>query len=343
MRIVVDAMGSDAAPDPEVRGSVEASLETDTEITLVGDRPLLEEKLGAFSEQGRISVVHATQAVTMEDSPMLAVRRKKDSSLLVGLRLLKNGDADGFLSAGNTGAVMLGARVVLGPIKGVARSAICQVLPTKKNPVVILDLGANVDCTARHLCEFAEMGQVFSQLTLGVENPRVGLINIGEEQAKGNEIAKSVHRQLTAAPHINFIGNIEPKALFEGKADVVVCDGFIGNIILKTSEAVAGLMKTMVERELKATPMSMLGGLLSLGAFRRVRRATDPNFQPGAPLLGVNGIVIIAHGSSTHNGIKNAILSARKEFDLGLNEHIINGIQELRAAESAMAPAETAQ
>ena len=343
MRIVVDAMGSDAAPEPEVRGAVEASLETDTEIILVGDEPLLKEKLARFPEQGKISLVHATQAVTMDDSPMVAVRRKKDSSLLVGLRLVKGGKADGFLSAGNTGAVMLGARIVLGPIKGVARSAICQVLPTKKDPVVILDLGANVDCTARHLCEFAEMGQVFSQLTLGVENPRVGLINIGEEQAKGNEIAKTVHRQLTAAPHINFIGNIEPKGLYEGKADVVVCDGFIGNIILKTSEAVASLMKMMVERELRATPMSMLGGLFSLGAFRRVRMATDPNFQPGAPLLGVNGIVIIAHGSSTHDGIKNAILGARVEFDLGLNEHIAKGIEELRAAESAMVARETAQ
>ena len=340
MRIVMDAMGSDAAPDPEVRGAVEASLETDSEIILVGDEALLKEKLANFSKRGKVSIVHAAQAVTMDDSPMVAVRQKKDSSLLVGLRLVKEGRADAFLSAGNTGAVMLGARVVLGPIKGVARSAICQVLPTTKDPVVVLDLGANVDCTARHLCEFAEMGQVFSRLTLGVENPRVGLINIGEEQAKGNEIAKTVHRQLTAAPHINFMGNIEPKALFAGKADVVVCDGFIGNIILKTSEGVAILMKTMVERELKATPMSMLGGLFSMGAFRRVRRATDPNFQPGAPLLGVNGIVIIAHGSSTHNGIKNAILGARKEFELGLNEHIRKGIEELRAAESAMAPVE---
>lgn len=340
MRIVVDAMGSDAAPEPEVRGSVEASLEIDSEIVLVGDEALLSEKLEAFPDRGKISVVHASEAVLMEDKPMVAVRKKKDSSLLVGLRLVKEGKADGFLSAGNTGAVMLGARVVLGPIKGVARSAICQVLPTKKDPVVILDLGANVDCTAHHLCQFAEMGQIFSQLTLGVENPRVGLVNIGEEKAKGNEIAKTVHRHLTAAEQINFIGNIEPKGIFEGKVDVVVCDGFIGNIILKTSEGVASLMKTLVERELMATPLSKLGALLSLGAFRRVREATDPNFQPGAPLLGVNGIVIIAHGSSTHNGIKNAILGARAEFDLGLNEHIQKGIEELNASESELAHVE---
>ena len=340
MRIVVDDMGSDGAPDSEVRWAVEASLESDCEIVLVGNETQLKEKLSKFPKQGKISVVHATQAVTMDDSPMVAIRQKKDSSLLLGLRLVKEGKADGFLSAGNTGAVMLGARVVLGPIKGVARSAICRVLPTKKDPVVVLDLGANVDCTARHLCEFAEMGHVFSQLTLGVENPRVGLINIGEEQAKGNEIAKTVHRQLTAAPHINFMGNIEPKALFDGKADVAVCDGFVGNIILKTCESVASLMKTMVERELKATPLSMLGGLFSLGAFRRIRKATDPDHQPGAPLLGVNGIVTIAHGSSTHSGIKSAILGALAEFELGLNEHIRQGIEALREAESAMAPVE---
>ena len=341
MRIVVDAMGSDAAPEPEVRGAVEASREIDSEIILVGDESLLSEKLKAFPDRGKVSIVHASEAVLMEDKPMVAIRKKKDSSLLVGLRLVKDGEADGFLSAGNTGAVMLGARVVLGPIAGVARSAICQVLPTKKDPVVVLDLGANVDCTAHHLCQFAEMGQVFSQLTLGVKNPRVGLVNIGEEQAKGNEIARTVHRHLTAAEHINFTGNIEPKGIFEGKADVVVCDGFIGNIILKTSEGVASLIKTMIQRELMATPLSKVGALLSVGAFRRVRNATDPNFQPGAPLLGVNGIVTISHGSSTHDGIKNAILGVREEFDLGLNQHIQAGIKELTDSESELTPMET--
>lgn len=341
MRVILDAMGSDAAPDTEVRGAVEASRESDIEIVLVGNEELLTGKLKTYPNHGNISIVHAAQAVTMHDSPMVAVRQKKDSSLLTGLRLVKDGTGDAFVSAGNTGAVMLGSRVVLGPIPGVARSAICQVLPTKKDPVVILDLGANVDCSARHLCEFAEMGHVYSQVTLGVKTPRVGLINIGEEQAKGNEIAKSVHRQLTAAEHINFIGNIEPKALFEGKADVVVCDGFIGNIILKTSEAIANLMKHMVERELKATPLSMLGGLLSMGAFKRVQKNADPNMAPGAPLLGVNGIVIIAHGSCTHDGIKNALLGAQREFDLGLNEHIREGIEELRAVESTLDAVET--
>jgi glycerol-3-phosphate acyltransferase PlsX len=339
MRIVLDAMGSDNAPDPEVRGAVEASLESEAEFLLVGEEALLNGKLKAFPKHGNISIVKASERVLMTDSPMMAIRQKKDSSLLVGLRIVKEGNAAGFLSAGNTGAVMLGARVVLGPIKGVARSAICQVLPTKADPVVVLDLGANVDCTAEHLCQFAEMGQVYSQLIFGIDQPRVGLLNIGEEKGKGNETAKKVHERLTAAPHINFIGNIEPKALYAGQADVVVCDGFIGNLLLKTSEAVAGLVKTLLERELKASIFSMIGGALSLPALRRIKRRTDPNHQNGAPLLGVNGIVIIAHGSCTHEGIKNALLGIEAEAELGLNEHIQQGIANLRAVETAARPA----
>lgn len=342
MRIALDAMGSDGAPGPEVQGAVDASLVSGTEIALVGDEAVLVDALAKFPTHGKIDVVHASERVTMSDSPMIAVRKKKDSSLLVGLRLVKEGKADGFLSAGNTGAIMLGSRVVLGPIHGVARSAICQVLPTAKDPVLILDLGANVDSSARHLTEFAEMGHVFSQIALGVKQPRVGLLNIGEEQAKGNEVAKTVHRNLTAAEGIHFIGNVEPKAIFGGKVDVVVCDGFVGNVILKTSEAVAGLLRTLVERELRSTLTSKLGALLSMGAFRRIRKTTDPNEYPGGPLLGVNGVVSVIHGACTAKGVKNAILGARREIELGLNEHIRKGIEELRASVNEFPAVESA-
>lgn len=338
MRIAVDAMGSDSAPEAEVRGAVEASLITDSEIILVGDEAILNPALEAYRKQGKISVVHASQAITMEDSPMVAVRKKKDSSLLVGLRLVKEGKADGLVSAGNTGAVTLGSRVILGPIPGVGRSAICQVLPTAKNPAVILDLGANVDCSAVHMCEFAEMGLIFSQLTLGVENPRVGLLNIGEEQAKGNEVARLVHQNLSAAKHVNFIGNIEPTALYAGEADVVVCDGFVGNVILKTSEAVASFMKTLIQREWRSTWTSRLGALFSIGAFKRLRSKIDPNEYPGGHLLGVNGIVIILHGSTQAHGVTNAILGARYEFELELNKHIAQGIEKLRASVPVLRP-----
>lgn len=337
LRIVVDGMGSDHAPDPELRGVVEASLKTDAEIILVGDEALLKEGLSKFHKKGSISVVHASERIEMHESPMAAVRQKKDASILVGLRLVKEGKAHGFISAGNTGAVMLGSRVVLGPIRGVSRSAICQILPTAQNPVVVLDLGANVDCTARHLCEFAEMGHTFSQMVIGVQHPRVGLLNIGEEQSKGNEVAKTVHKALSESDHIQFIGNIEPKAMFQGKADVVVCDGFVGNVILKTSESVASLMKTMIERELKATVLSKIGALLSLGAFRRLKKTTDPNEHPGAPLLGVNGVVIILHGSCTHRGVYNGVLGVQQFVSMGLNEKIRRAVETLRAAEKPAA------
>jgi phosphate acyltransferase len=331
MRIVVDAMGSDNAPYPEVEGAVQASLEADIEVILVGDQDSLRPELAKYSRKGKINIVHAQERVMMGDSPMQAIRKKKDSSLLIGLRLLKEGEADAFLSAGNTGAVMMGSRVILGPIKGVSRSAICQSLPTMDGGnVVVLDLGANVDCTAEQLCQFAEMGQVYAQLNLGVKEPRVGLINIGEEQAKGNDIAKTVHLNLTASEHINFIGNVEPKAVFTGKADVVVCDGFTGNIILKTSEAVAGLMKNMLNEELKSSWITKLGALLSKKAFISLKKRSDPNEKIGALLLGINGIVVILHGSCTSNGIKNALLGAKEEFEMGLTQHLQQGIEELR-------------
>ncbi len=336
MRIVLDAMGSDNAPFPEVRGAVEASLNSDVHVLLVGDQERLNSALAAYPKRGNIEVVHASQAITMNDSPVLAVRQKKDASLLVGLRLVKEGRGDGFLSAGNTGAVMVAARTIWGPIPGVARSAICQVLPTRKDPVVILDLGANVDCTARHLCEFAEMGMVYSKFTLGVKNPRVGLLNIGEEQAKGNEVAKSVHRSLTEAVQINFIGNVEPKAVFSGDVDVVVCDGFVGNVILKTSEAVASLMTMLVRRELESSWVAMAGAFLSRGAFRRLKSTIDPNAHPGAPLLGVNGVLTILHGSSSHKGIANGIKGTAFLVSTGLITHIRESVAELRAAEARL-------
>jgi glycerol-3-phosphate acyltransferase PlsX len=336
MRIVLDAMGSDNAPFPEVRGAVEASLSSDAQILLVGDQERLTSALAAYPKRGQIEVVHASQSITMNDSPVLAVRQKKDSSLSVGLRLIKEGRGDGFLSAGNTGAVMVAARTILGPVPGVARSAICQMLPTRKDPVVILDLGANVDCSARHLCEFAEMGMVYSKFTLGVKNPRVGLLNIGEEQAKGNEMAKSVHRSLTEAKQINFIGNVEPKAVFSGDVDVVVCDGFVGNVILKTSEAVASLMTTLVRRELESTWVAMVGALLSRGAFKRLKNTIDPNAHPGAPLLGINGVLTILHGSSSHKGIANGIKGTAHLVSTGLITHIRESVAELRAAEARL-------
>jgi glycerol-3-phosphate acyltransferase PlsX len=337
-RIAVDAMGSDDAPYPEVRGVLKEARSGDKDLILVGDREKLEaavEKAGGLPEN--VTIVHASEAIGMQDQPMLAVRKKKDASLLVAIRLVKNGDADAVVSAGNTGAVMLASRTIFRPIPGVARSAIAQLLPTIKSATMLLDLGANVDCTARHLCDFAEMGVVYMRQIQGIKDPSVGLLNIGEEVAKGNELAKTVHRNLTAAPHINFIGNVEPRALFDGVADVVVCDGFVGNVVLKTSEGAGRFVKDLLNRELRATWLSKLGALLSMGAFRRLRRTVDPNEYPGAPLLGVNGVTIILHGACNAKGVRRAIAGAVEELKAEINEHIRTGIAELREAEAKLA------
>ena len=333
MRIAVDAMGSDGAPGVEVEGAVRASLDCDAEILLVGDEAQLNEKLAAYPKQGKISVVHAPDRIEMADSPVMAVRGKKNSSLMVALRQVKEGNADAVVSGGNTGAVMVGSRVVLGSIRGVARSAISQCLPTSTGRVVVLDLGANVDCTARHLCEFAEMGVAYSHYTLGVGEPRVGLLNIGEEMAKGGQISKEVHRNLSVAPHLNFVGNIEPKAMFNGDADVIVCDGFVGNLILKTSEAVAGLVAGLVKEQFESSSMNKLAAMLAHKSLNELKKKIDANEYGGAPLLGINGIVIIIHGSTKPLGVANAIHRARNALDNKLNEHISENIAALRAVE----------
>lgn len=348
MRIVLDAMGSDNAPDVEVEGAVHASLNSDVEIILVGDEALLEEKLKAFSKKGSITIRHAAEVIGMDDSPVLAVRQKKQSSLLVAMRLVKEGEAQGLVSAGNTGAVMVAARTILGSIPGVARSAISQAMPTMHGDVVLLDLGANVDCTTRQLCEFAEMGVAYSRYALGVEEPRVALLNIGEEGGKGGAVAREVYNTLSAATHVNFVGNVEPRTFYEGKADVVVCDGFVGNLFLKTSEAAAYFMGKMLREYFESSSMSKIGAVLSRKALSQMRHRVDPNEQPGAPLLGINGTVIIQHGSCLPRGIENAIYGARVAIENNLNVHIRNNIIKLRevsmangdsgAGESQMSP-----
>lgn len=347
MRIALDALGSDRAPLPEVKGAVEASLRAeDLQVVLVGDEDLLAKELAKHPSRPNISVRHASEAISMTDSPVQAVRQKKDSSLMVAMRMVKKGEADAVVSAGNTGAVQVAARIVLGPIRGVARSAICQQFPSLgANNVLLIDLGANVDCSARHLCEFAEMGMVYAERALGWKRPRVGLINIGEEQIKGNELSKSVHRHLRASEHINFIGNVEPMAIFKGDVDLAVCDGFIGNLVLKSSEAAAFFVRKGLEREMKRTWVSKLGALLCLGAFKRMKERVDPNDMPGAPLLGVNGTVIITHGSVKSDGIANAIEGARRAVETQINEYIRREIQHLRVTEASLsgAPAEEAE
>ena len=336
MRIAIDAMGSDAAPLPEVNGAIKAADKYgDLELILVGHEAQLKSAIGKRMRPN-LSIVHASEVITMSDSPMAGVRKKKDASLLVAMRMVKQGTADAIISAGNTGAVMLASRIVLRQIAGVTRMPICQLMPTSTGTCLVLDLGANVDCDAKHLCDFAEMGVVYSQDVLGKMNPRVGLLNIGEEQAKGGEVSKIVHRTLSAAPHVNFIGNVEPKALYRGEADVVVCDGFVGNVFLKTSEAAGSFIKTLLTREFKSSVFTMIGAVLSRSAFKRLKKTIDPNEYGGAPLIGVNGVVIIMHGATNAKGVMNGINVARAAIAHNINAHIREGIAEMRSTEAQL-------
>ncbi len=334
MRIALDAMGSDNAPDVEIEGAVLAAMNTSNQILLVGDESILKPRLEAHKKiSDTISVVHASQSIGMHESPVMAVRRKKDASLCVAMRMMKNGEVDAVISAGNTGAVMVCARTMLGSIKGVARPALCQVLPTRAGHVVLLDLGANVDCTARQLCEFAEMGIAYSKFTLGVESPKVGLLNIGEEDLKGSHVAKEVHRNLKAACHVNFIGNVEPKAMFNGTADVVVCDGFVGNLILKTSEAVASLVSGLLRDQFESSTKNKLAAMIARKSLHELKQKVDPNETHGAPLLGIDGHVVVLHGSSNAQGVANAIFGTQIALENNLIEHIRENITALRDVE----------
>ncbi|HOK08758.1 MAG TPA: phosphate acyltransferase PlsX [Candidatus Hydrogenedens sp.] len=322
MRIALDAMGSDGAPAIEVQGAVEASLERNCDIILFGDEELLKKELDKYPKRGNIEVVHTPEYISMHDQPVIALRQKKESSLLVALRKLKIGEVDAVVSAGNTGAVMVGSRIVLGIIEGISRPALAQALPTKGGRVVLLDLGANVDCQARHLCDFAIMGAAYSHYALGVEKPRVGLINIGEEMIKGSVVLKQAFQILSKAENIYFIGNVEPNSVFEGEADVVVCDGFVGNIILKTAESVAKFVGIFMKEQLLKSSMNRLGAVLARSALQELKKTVNPNEYPGAPLLGVQGVVIALHGASSPLGIANGIRGAIRSVKSDLVGHI---------------------
>ncbi|HOV32568.1 MAG TPA: phosphate acyltransferase PlsX [Candidatus Hydrogenedens sp.] len=335
MRIALDAMGSDNAPVVEVQGAVNASLDRNFDIVLVGNREALKKELDKHPKKGNIEIVHTQEFVSMHDQPVLALRQKKDSSLLVALRMLKRGEVDAVVSAGNTGAVMVGSRIVLGVIQGISRPALAQALPTKGGKVVLLDLGANVDCQVRHLCDFAFMGIAYSHYALGVENPRLGLINIGEEMAKGSSVLKQTFQILSKIEGINFVGNVEPDGVFGGEADVVVCDGFVGNTILKTAESVARFVGDFMKEQLLRTSMNRLGAVLARSALQKLKETVNPNEYPGAPLLGVQGVVIALHGASLPLGIANGIRGAVKGVESNLVGRIGENIRRFACREIA--------
>ncbi len=325
MRVAVDAMGGDFAPREIVRGCVDAAarLRDVAEIVMVGDEQAIRAELAACKGKlsDRLSIMHASEAVGMDEAPAAAVRKKRDSSINRSVELVKLGKADVVVSAGNSGAVVAAALVYLGRIKGVLRPAIAMVLPTRNRPLLLLDAGANTDCDERMLTQFAVMGSVYSQAVLHQPKPVVGLLSIGTEECKGNEVTLRAFASIQQAG-LNFRGNVEGHDLFIGETDVVVCDGFVGNVVLKTTESVAHAIGYWMKTEFLRHPLRKLGALLLKGALKTMKTRMDPELYGGAPLLGVNGTVIITHGSSSQRAIYHAIRVAAALVNNGVSTRI---------------------
>lgn len=322
--VAVDAMGGDHAPQMEVAGSLEALRQQKVRILLVGQEHRIREHLPAKDAHGilsRLEIVHAEEVVTMDDAASVALRRKKNSSLRIAAKLVREGQADGLVSAGNTGAVMATAKLVIGSLKEVDRPALATILPSTRKPFLLVDVGANVDCRPHNLEQFAVMGHFYMQQIFGVASPRVAVMSIGEESIKGNELSKEVHQTLKRSS-LNFIGNVEGSDIYHGKADVVVCDGFVGNVILKVSESLGEVFISMLKEELCSSLTTKVGALLSRKAFRGLKKRVDYSEYGGAPLLGVRGACIICHGRSNVNAIKNAIRVARECCENQINARI---------------------
>jgi phosphate acyltransferase len=322
--IALDAMGSDRRPKPEIEGAVQAARHHDVRVLLVGPDALLRAELARYPAAAGlpIEIIHASEVISMDDKAVQAVRSKRDSSMRVGLRLVRERRAVGFVTAGNTGAAMATAKMVLGAIPGVDRPALAAVFPTATGTAAtLLDVGANVDCKPHNLEQFAVMGEIYFRTMFGTRNPRVGLLSIGEEETKGNELTKESFRLLRQLP-LNFIGNVEGRDLYNGHVDVIVADGFVGNVALKISEGVANLVRYTLKESLKATITRQVGYLLSRSAFADFKKRLDHTEYGGAPLLGVKGVCFITHGSSNANAIKNAIRVAAEFARSGINEKI---------------------
>ncbi len=322
--IAVDAMGGDHAPKAEVEGAIRASRSLGVRVILVGPEDRVKKELAQHEGAAAlpIEVHHASEWITMEDSAAWAMRNKRDSSIRVAARLVREGLADGVVSAGNTGAVMATAKMVQGMLPGVHRPALASAFPTLAGkPVVVVDVGANVDSTPRMLAQFAVMGEIYSRVIFHVRQPTVGLLSIGEEEHKGNELTHKTTPLLKALP-LNFVGTVEGRDIYSGKTDVIVCDGFIGNVALKVSEGLVDMFKQMLQESLEETITRKIGYVLSRAAYRDFKKRVDYSEYGGAPLLGVKGVCIICHGRSNGNAIKNGIRVAVEFAEGRVNERI---------------------
>ncbi len=308
MKIAIDGMGGDYAPVEIVKGCIQAINELDINILLIGKKELLQSELKKYTfDQSKIEIVHASEIITNEDKPTQTVRHKKNSSMVIGLNMLKNKEVDVFISAGNTGALLAGSLLLVGRIKGIDRPAIASVFPTQKGISLLIDAGANAECKPRNLMEFALMGSIYTEKVLEKKNPSIGLVNIGSEEEKGTPLIKESFK-LFANQKFNFYGNVEAREIPDGVVDVIVCDGFVGNVILKLAEGVATTVLSMLKKEFKKNLLNKISASILKPSLKGFKRNMDYTEYGGAPLLGINGAVIKAHGNSNAKAIKNAII-----------------------------------
>ncbi len=324
MIIALDGMGTDNHPLPEIEAALLAQRERKIKIVITGDK----EKLIATARKhslnySELEIIHTPEAITMEEHPGVAIRKKKDSSMMIALRLVKEGKAEAVVSAGNSGAFMAGAIFTLGRLRGVDRPAFVGMIPTMKGWCTVIDMGANVDCKTENLLQFAIMGSVYSKNMMGIERPRVGLLSNGTEETKGNELTRAVN-ELLKKTNLNYIGYIEGRDIFYGKADVVVCDGFVGNVFLKASEGLAEAVIHLLKETVIKSPIALLGTLLAYPALKKFKKRWDYSEYGGAPLIGVKGLAIVCHGSSSSKAIKNAIFLAHEYIERGINDKIVD-------------------
>lgn len=324
IKIAVDAMGGDNAPSEIVKGAVEAVNERkDVIVCLTGQEAVVKKELEKYTyNKEQIEVVNASEVIETGEPPVNAIRKKKDSSIVVGMNLVKNGEADGFVSAGSSGAVLVGGQVIVGRIKGVERPPLAPLIPTEKGVSLLIDCGANVDARPSHLVQFAQMGSIYMEHVMGVKNPRVAIVNIGAEEEKGNALVKETFPLLKECPGINFIGSIEAREIPHGQADVIVCEAFVGNVILKLYEGVGGTMMSMIKQGMMSSLRSKIGALLVKPALKSTLKSFDASQYGGAPLLGLKGLVVKTHGNSKANEVKNSIIQCISFKEQAINEKI---------------------
>ena len=328
VRVALDAMGGDNAPGEIVKGAIEAvQTRKDIEVILVGIEDKIKEELAKYTyAQEQIRIVHASEVIATEEPPVMAIRKKKDSSIVVAMNMVKNGEADAFVSAGSSGAILVGGQLLVGRIKGVERPPLAPLIPTETGVSLLIDCGANVDARPSHLVQFARMGSIYMENVMGIKNPKVAIVNIGAEEEKGNALVKETFPLLKNCPDINFIGSIEAREIPSGYADVIVCEAFVGNVILKLYEGVGSMFKRMIKKSLMSTLVSKIGALFVQSSIKSTLKGFDTSEHGGAPLLGLNGLVVKTHGNSKAKEVKNSIIQCVTFKEQQINEKIKQNI-----------------